>query len=489
MPDSESPKPPTLLELLSAPARREANPARPASVSQLPERPQTTPAAPEDQSARSKSGPEQLRSPVLSPEVDKIRRPIEKTPAELKQQSLLKHAAKAKPAVAKPAVRVDLPPLPQPRRKKSYASLISFILCVVLPAVAVTTYYLLIASPQYVSTFRFTVRDSRAAASAGASDGGIAAIGMSVGLSSSPNSLENFMAVDYLTSREAVDEIQSAIDIRKLYSRPEADWLVRFDDNLPAERLVAYWKRMVSATYDPITGLAQAEVHAFTPEDTYLIATTMVKMAEQLINNIAIRPQRDAMRFAEEELKRAEARLKITSAELTRFRAVEQVIDPQSNVVNSNLLLAQTLRANLAQLQTDLATLKKQNLGPGATMIVQLEMRIKSTREQLAAVEGEVGNSRDGANILSKVVGDYEQLTLERGFAMDQVKSAKATFEQARQSAMIQHMYVTPFVSPSLPQSSTYPKRYLSIIVATFGCFLFWLVGTLVIRSVREQLA
>jgi capsular polysaccharide transport system permease protein len=364
------------------------------------------------------------------------------------------------------------------------------LLCVVLPALAVTSYYLFIASPQYVSTFRFTVRDSRSAASAGASDStGIASLGISAGVSSSPNSLENFIVVDYLTSREAVDEIQSAINIRKLYSRSEADWLARFDDRQPAERLVAYWKRMASATYDPITGIAEAEVRAFTPEDTFLIATTMVKMSEQLINNIAIRPQRDAMRFAEEELRRSEERLKVTSAELTRFRNAEQVIDPQTNVVNSNLLLAQTLRGNLAQLQTDLATLKKQNLGPSAPMILQLELRIKSTREQLASVEGEVGNTRDGANILSKVVGEYEQLTLERGFAQDQVKSAKANFEQARMSAMIQHMYVTPFVSPALPQSSTFPKRILSILVATFGFFLFWLVGTLVVRSVREQLS
>ncbi len=38
-----------------------------------------------------------------------------------------------------------------------------------------------------------------------------------------------------------------------------------------------------------------------------------------------------------------------------------------------------------------------------------------------------------------------------------------------------------------MPQSSTYPKRIVSILLLGLGCMLFWTVGLLIIGSVREH--
>jgi capsular polysaccharide transport system permease protein len=306
---------------------------------------------------------------------------------------------------------------------------------------------------------------------------------------SSSNPQESFIVADFLKSRQAVEDLEAAINIRQLYSRPEVDWWARFNGSLPLEAFSKYWRRMIDASYDPVTGIATAEVRAFTAKDAYLIASTLVRLSEELINTISNRPQRDAVRFAEGDVKRAEERLQSIRAELTRYRNSEQLIDPQSNVVTSNVVLAQSLRAMLSQLQTEQTALEKEKgLSRNAPALVSIGKRIAATKEQLAAIEGQISNLRDGANPLSKVVAEYERLDLERQFAQNMVLSTMQKLEEARASLIAQHVYVTPYVQPALPQSSTYPKRFLSIAVVGLLCFIFWVVGLLVVRSVREHL-
>lgn len=378
-----------------------------------------------------------------------------------------------------------IPPLPQRGRVRSYITIFSFVLCVLLPTAVVGIYYLFYASNQYVSSFKFVVRDARTAAAGTTQAGGLTSL---FGAGSSSNPLENYMVAEYITSRQAVEALQSKIGVMGLYSYADVDWVARFGKDQPIEKFMSYWQRMVSAGYDQITGIGTAQVRAFTPKDAYEIASMLVSLSEQLVNNIANKPQQDAIRFAEADLKRGEDRLKAIRQELNEFRNKEQVIDPQASVVTSNVLLAQTLRANISQLQTELSALAKQKLSPDAPASQALQSRIKATREQLAAVEGQVANGRDGSNSLSRVVAKFELLELERQFAQNMVQSLMQNLEQARAAALSQHVYVTAFVSPALPQSSTYPKRLLSIFVGAFIFFLFWVVGLLIVRSVREHL-
>src|SRR6185437_8798387 len=107
------------------------------------------------------------------------------------------------------------------------------------------------------------------------------------------------------------------------YSRPIADWWSRYNNTQPIEKFIPYWASMVSANYDPVTGLATAQIRAFTAEDAQLIARTLVSLAESLVNEIATRPQKDAVHYAENEVKRAEARLKEVQLQLTDYRNTE----------------------------------------------------------------------------------------------------------------------------------------------------------------------
>jgi capsular polysaccharide transport system permease protein len=363
---------------------------------------------------------------------------------------------------------------------------VSFLVFVMLPTIVASVYYIVYASNQYQVEFRFAVRETSQTGNAAGVASGLSAL---LATSAASNSAENYMVIDYLLSRQVVDELQEQIKVRDLYSRPNVDWWARFDPTQPMERFVKYWQHMVSAAYDQVTGVAAVQVRAFTPDDAHLIGVTMASLAERLVNQISQRPRLDAVKFAEQEVKRAEDRLREIRAQITEYRDKEAVIEPGSSVVTSQTTLASTLRATLTQYQTELSALTRQNLRPNAPHIVSLKSRINAVREQLAAVESQIGTSRDGSRPLSKVVGQYEQLDLERQFAQTILTSAVQSLEQARTNAIAQHLYVTPFVRPARPESSTYPNRLVSILTVGFACFFLWTIGLLVARSIGEHLA
>lgn len=375
----------------------------------------------------------------------------------------------------------DIPKLPH-GRQTGYGTLISFLVLVVLPVAAAVVYFGFIASNQYIAEFRFSVQDRSASAMASSAGALMSAMG-----GSSVGSPQNYVVVDYLKSRQALDELRNrGVDVRAMYSRPDIDWWSRFSAWRPMERFVLYWQDMISADYDQYTGLATVQVRAFSAEDAKRIADNLATLSEELINRIAMRANVDAVRFAEGEVVREEESLRKVRARLTEFRNKAGVIDANASVSASNSSLTQTLRANLAQLETSLAALLKQNLPQNSVQVQNLKSQIAATKDQIKTVEALVAKNPEGKP-LSTVVGEYEDLDMERQFAQTMVTSAMQALDTARATAAAQWLYITPYVRPVLPEGSTYPKRLTSIFLVAVASLLIWTILMLTARSMREH--
>lgn len=399
------------------------------------------------------------------------------------------------PPPSRPSVVFELP---APRRKRSYATLISFLIFVVLPLAAVARYYIFYASDQYVSEFRFAVTEATPtlpgmpAAPAQSGSGSAASLASAASAllgnyTVSNAAAQNFVVVDYILSRQSVDELEKRIKVRELYSRPDADWWQRFTKGGSLDTFTEYWQRMVHASYDPATGLATVHVRAFRPDDAYLVAKSLVQLSEELVNRIAMRPQLDAVRYAESEAKKAEERLVGARAAMTEYRAKEGVIDPTSSVVTANVQMMQSLQGTLVQLQSQLNGLLRQQLDPNSPAVQTLRSRIQGTRDELARVEREVGQTREGTRPLTEVMSKFEQLNLDLQYAQAMVVSSRQMLDQARANAAAQHLYLTPYVTPALAESAVYPKRMMMILIYGLSFFGIWLIGLLIVRSVMEH--
>ena len=400
------------------------------------------------------------------------------------------------------ASEINAPPtgiddLPFPKvRSRSLTGLI-FVLCVVLPTAAVAIYLFAFASNQYLAEFRFSVTETAPNFVAGPT-GSTQAIGSTSsqatsasallgGFSFSSGSPQNFVVVDYLRSRQALDELQKRINVREMYENPDIDWWQRFSKGESMERFADYFGKQIYAAYDPVTGLAIAQVKAFSAADALRVSETMVKMAEELLNSIALRPQLDAVRFAESEVTRAQERLKDVQDRLLAFRSSETLIDPSTGAVQPNVTLAQQLRATLIQYQTDLAILQDQKVDAKSTLLRGLVAKINATKEQLAKVDREVSMDSASHKALADVMGRFEKLDLDRQYAQASLLAARQAYDQARAISAAQYLYLTPYSRPVLPQSSTYPRRWLWTALSGAGFLGVWLLGLILYRSIEDH--
>jgi capsular polysaccharide transport system permease protein len=344
------------------------------------------------------------------------------------------------------------------RRRRAPVRLLSLVVVVLVPVTLAAVYYFLIAADQYIAEFRFALRTVEPAR---AEVGGL----FQGSVAPSPIGVDSYAVVQYLGSRDVIDELGKTVDLRGMFSRPEADWLARLQLPVSIEELVRYWKSQVDAFYDITNGTIVVRARAFTPEDALQLAQAVLASAERL----------------------AERRLKSTLARLREFRDREGIIDPRKTA-DATQALAGRIRDEIVRTDTELSTVKHY-MRADAPSVRMLDARIQSLQAQLHSVESEVTDTeKSRSEVLSRVMGSYERLESERTFAEKAYQHALEALDRARMNADRQQVYLAGFVQPSLPEEALYPRRLRNVCIALFLCCAVWLIGAFIVQTVREHL-
>jgi len=366
------------------------------------------------------------------------------------------------------------------RRRRFPVRLLSFVVVVLVPVALATVYYFVIAADQYVAEFRFALRTVEPVR---AEIGGI----LQGSVAPSPIGVDSYAVVQYLGSRDVIDELGKTLDLREMFSRPDADWLARLELPVSIEELVRYWKSQVDAFYDITNGTIVVRARAFRPDDALQLAQAILASAEQLVNDLSARARRDTLRNSEKEVRRTERRLKTALTRLREFRDREGIIDPRKTA-DATQALAGRIRDEIVRADTELSTVKHY-MRADAPSVRMLEARIQSLQTQLRSVESEVTDTeKSRSEVLSRVMGSYERLESERTFAEKAYQHALEALDRARMNADRQQVYIAGFVQPSLPEEPLYPRRFRDVGIALFLCCAVWLIGAFAIQTVREHL-
>ena len=366
------------------------------------------------------------------------------------------------------------------RRRRFPVRLLSFVLVVFIPASLAAVYYFFVAADQYVAEFRFALRTVEPVR------GEVAGI-LQGSVAPSPVGVDSYAVVQYLGSRDVIDDLGKTLDLREMFSRPEADWLARLQLPVSIEELVRYWKGQVDAFYDITNGTIVVRARAFTPDDALRLAQAILASAEQLVNDLSARARRDTLSNSEKEVHRTERRLKTALARLREFRDREGIIDPRKTA-DATQALAGRIRDEIVRTDTELSTVKHY-MRADAPSVRMLEARVQSLQAQLRSVESQVTDTeKSQSEVLSRVMGAYERLESERSFAERAYQHALEALDRARMNADRQQVYIAGFVQPSLPEEALYPRRFRSVGIALFLCCAVWLIGAFTVQTVREHL-
>jgi capsular polysaccharide transport system permease protein len=340
----------------------------------------------------------------------------------------------------------------------------SFVAIILLPAAVAGVYYGLVASDQYATETRFSLRSGEP----GISD----MLGGLTGGGGSQQAQDSAIIIDYARSRSMIESLEQQMDLRQIFSRDGLDYFSRFRKDKPIESLVRYWRKRIDAHYDKMSGIIALEVRAFTPEDSLLLTEKIVDQCEKLVNDLSQRSRRDALQQATLEFQRAEAQLKTATADMRETQNSQGILDV--------VVEAQAVNKIISQLRMELARAEQQIAGQGDTVSADapqvrvLNARVQTLQDQISKFSSQIADKKHGGESLadSKRALDLKQTDL--GIAMQRYVMASVAFENARLDLETQRSYLAPFVKPMLATRATYPKRWWDWFLVSGPAFLAW---------------
>jgi len=369
-------------------------------------------------------------------------------------------------------------------RKRIPFYLLSFLGCVVIPAFACAIYFAFLASDQFVAETRFAVREANSESLGDKLKSALSSVSATV---STPvmSGQDAYIIADYIRSRAIIDDLSKQMDLRAVFRRPEADFWARLKDGASAEELRKYWQGMVTVYVDAPSGVVTVLVRAFRPADALALSKAILTSSEALANSVSERIRSDAMKRAEGEVRRSEAKVIAALADLRAFRDKEGLIDPVSSATSTSTLLTGVM-AQKIKTQNDFFVATRA-MSAEAPTVKALKDRLEGLDHQIDDLKSKLTSNSSGASPLSGVISGFEAVELQRMFAEKLYEMSQDGLERARQKAEAQNIYVTVFVPPGLPEEAKYPERLEYSLLTPVGLTILWGILALVGSAINDH--
>lgn len=405
------------------------------------------------------------------------------------QQPAAQVAPRVEPLIPAEGTRVaespgELAPVRTAQEWRRLWTKLSIIPFFVVPVILGFIYFAFIAADRYAVESKFSIRLVSGSPSSDL-------LGSIAGFSSAGSTVtDSYILIDFIESREVIDKLSERIDLRDIYSHEDADFYMAFDPDETIEEFREYLDGMISVYYDSSSQIITMEVQAFTPEDAKLVASQILLLGEELVNELSEKSRGDSLKNAQDEVNRNEDRLRNNRANMRKFRDVEQDLDP-SKTAESQITLLSSVEANLSAARAEMTNLLR-FMEEDAPSVKVLRSKIKAFEEQASLERARLGidtsKKNDGSSdTLSARLEAYEVLALEQEFSQKAYVSALASLEHARVEADRQQRYLTAFVHPSVPQEAIYPERILNIFILVFAALMVWGICVMTAYIVREH--
>ena len=382
-------------------------------------------------------------------------------------------------------VRLDPPPppLPPPRwyRLSSLAAWararIGPLTFVVLPTMLSAIYLFFLAADRYQTDARFVVKNPGSAA-------GLQIAGLTGGTGVVASSEDAYIVHAFFKSRDAVRTLARDADLVARLQRSGVDFLWGYPGFLgrPSdEKLWRHFQNFLSIDFDPGTGITTLEVQAFRPDDAREIAEVLLKSAEDLLNAMGERAQREALRSAEKEVDLTRERARQALDHVTQFRRRTSLIDP----IKTSSLALETITSLSVEIARARAELSELDLSsPDSPQASTLRRRIRAFEHQIGLERAALAGTDTS---LAPILAEYERLMLEREFAERTFSSSLTALEVARIDAVRQRLYIERISTASLVDYPEYPRRFWSLILVFVICYVLFSIGRALVGNVIEH--
>lgn len=364
-----------------------------------------------------------------------------------------------------------------PKRKLGKL-LLPFIL-VVMPLTVSSIYLYNVAEDRYVSQTVMVVKqiDDRSAS--------MATVGLGALLGASSTSIEDaYFLKEYIQSYDMFARLNERMKLQQHFVGDQKDWFFRLAPDASREEVLAYYKKRVSLRVDEKLTILELTVQGFDPETTYQISRAIISESERFINDLSRQLAQEQLKFSEGQLSQATERLRLAREALLNYQNSNQMLNPTANAESVSQLIA-TLRANLAELQTQERTLLSY-LNPDTPQVIALRSQISAVQQQINSEQAKL-TSNQGGTRLNRQALQFETLKAEAEYSTDIYKIALSALENARLETSRKMKSLVLLTSPQLPDEALYPRRgYILFTIFLIASLIYGLIQ-LTFSVIREH--
>ncbi len=346
---------------------------------------------------------------------------------------------------------------------------------VLLVSALVVFYYGVMASPRYVSETQFVVKQ---ASSSDVPMLGLAALG-----SVSPSMRDALILQKYIQSREMAMALDAAVSLKAHYQRNDWDSFSKLANNSSTEQYIEYYQNHIAINHDEMSDVLYVEVQTFDAQYSLTVASTLLQLSEQFINNLGAKMAQEQMAYAQKEVERSYKVLSKNQNTLINFQDKFELYNPEqksgalANAING-------LESQIINQQTELKSLLA-FMRNDAPEVVAKKIRVDALKAQLAEETNRLTNHDKQS--LNKINVSFNEIKLNTELAMDLYKSSLVSLESVRAEAYkkLKHLLVIEY--PALAQEDKYPARLHSIITWFVCLLLMYFIGRLLLSIVKEH--
>ncbi|GLQ27468.1 capsule biosynthesis protein [Sulfitobacter pacificus] len=362
------------------------------------------------------------------------------------------------------------------RRRKLGLLLVRLAFFVMLPTIAAGYYFYNVATPMYATNSQFLIIQSEGG-------GGASPFG-SILPTQFANSADSIATQAYLQSKDAMLRLDQDVGFKDHFSDEAIDPIQRLEAGATNEEAYKTYKKNVKIGYDPTEGVIRLEVIAGDPNVSASFSESLIKYAEERVNNLSKQKREDGMRDALAGFDTAQQKRRDAQEALIRMQ-VENGVDPQAEIVAIRTQIT-TYEGLLIEKELELSALLD-NARPNQAKVDGARGDVRRLEEQLEKLKEKMSTSTTGENSLAEQSVRMQLAQTDLAAADMVLQSAQTAMDQARSEAGRQVRYLTVAVEPVAPQEPTYPRKFENTILAFLIFAGIYLMLSLTASILREQ--
>lgn len=353
------------------------------------------------------------------------------------------------------------------KRKAGLSILILRLLAILyfVTLVASVLYLWVFTQNRYISSAEFKVSQQ----SLSGSEAGIPQFSLA-GLSDSGSS-DSQIVIGYVNSSDVLLGLEKEYHLIQHYQSPKMDFVFRLKKDANLEERLEYYRARILAHYDKETGMTVITVDTFDPQTSQNIAKTLLKGAEDYINQVNQTIADQQLAFVSSEVERSAKKIDDLNVELITLQNENNFISPAESI-SATLSTVQKMKLEAFKSQAELATIERDS--PNSPRIDNIRSQLRSLEELISVESAKLsGTEKDRLN---QLLVRFKLLDSKMEFAVRLRTAAESMLEKTRLNAIARSRFLTVIQNPYLPEDVGLPLRpYATVTLLVLGGLLFFI--------------